>query len=165
MRELKDYLALKVPHVANLGCGGTNPPEMYGIDIQDMPGVDLVADLNQGIPLPDNSFDAVLAIDFLEHIDQKKCIQLMEEIYRILKPGGRLIFEVPSTDGNNMGAFQDPTHNSWWCEKKFWYFLDDEYGKAFRSLYNIRSWFIPKRLETFFNEWNVTYVRGELGKP
>jgi predicted SAM-dependent methyltransferase len=164
MRALTDYLALPGPKVLNLGCGRSNPPEYFGIDIQEMSGVDLVADLNNGIPLPDNTFDAVICTDFLEHLEQKNGIRIMEEIYRVLKPGGRLKFEVPSTDGNNMGAFQDPTHNSWWCEKKFWYFLDDQYGQGFRSLYNIRCWFIPRHLETFFNTYNVTYVRGILEK-
>jgi predicted SAM-dependent methyltransferase len=141
-----------------------NQPETFGIDIQDLPGVDLVADLNEKFPIPDNTFDFAIAKDFLEHIDQKKCIQMMEEIYRILKPGGHLIFDVPSTDGNNMGAFQDPTHVSFWNQNKFWYFLDEKYGKGFRTLYNIRCWFIPRELQTYYNEWNITYVRGILEK-
>jgi predicted SAM-dependent methyltransferase len=165
MRELNKYLQQPSPHIANLGCGHSNQPESYGIDIQDLPGVDLVADLNGPIQLPSNTFDYVKAMDFLEHIDQKNCIKMMEEVYRILKPGGQLIFNVPSTDGNNMGAFQDPTHVSFWNQNKFWYFLDEKYGKGFRTLYNIRCWFIPRELQTYYNEWNITYVRGVLEKP
>jgi predicted SAM-dependent methyltransferase len=166
MRSLAEYLATtnEKSRILNIGCGHKNPPECFGVDILPLQGVDLVHDCNERIPLPDATFDIVIALDFIEHVDQKKSIQLMEEIYRVLKPGGRLKFEVPSTDGNNMGAFQDPTHNSWWCEKKFWYFLDDQYGQGFRSLYNIRCWFIPRHLETFFNTYNVTYVRGILEK-
>jgi predicted SAM-dependent methyltransferase len=164
MRALTDYLASAKVSVCNLGCGRSNPPECFGVDIQELPGVDLVADLNAGIPLPDNTFDMVVCQDFLEHIDMKNRIKIMEEIYRVLKPGGRLKFEVPSTDGNNKGAFADPTHLSFWCQTSFWYYLDDQYGKGFRSLYNIRCWFIPRHLETYDNEWNVTYVRGILEK-
>lgn len=168
MRTLTEYLNSKDrennQNILNLGCGRNNKPFSFGIDIQALEGVDLVADLNKEIPLPSNTFDQVMAFDFLEHIDQKNCINLMEEIYRVLKPGGFLVFDVPSTDGNNQGAFQDPTHVSFWNEKKFWYFLDEKYGKGFRTLYNIRSWFIPTRLETYYNEWNVTYVRGVLEK-
>lgn len=165
MRELSDYLALKLSKaVVNLGCGKQNPPETYGVDIMDVPGVDLVADLNNGIPLPDETFDVVLAIDFLEHIDQKKNIQLMEEIYRILKPGGRLVFEVPSTDGNNQGAFCDPTHNSFWNIYKFKYFMDDKFTEGQRDLYGIRCWFQPEAIESYLNNWNCTYVRGSLLK-
>jgi SAM-dependent methyltransferase len=164
MRSLPAYLNTKAPHILNLGCGRSNQPDSFGVDIQELPGVDLVADLNNGIPLPSNSFDVVKAHDFLEHIDMKNRVKIMEEIYRVLKPGGIFNFIVPSTDGNNRGAFADPTHVSFWNEVSFWYYLDDVYGKGFRSLYNIRCWFIPKHLETYYNEWNVTYVRGNLEK-
>ncbi len=36
----------------------------------------------------------------------------MNEIWRICKPGATLDILVPSTDGR--GAFQDPTHVSFW---------------------------------------------------
>lgn len=165
MRTIAEYRASANKHIVNLGCGRNNPPEYFGIDIQAMPGVDMVADLNQGIPILDSTFDAVLADDFLEHIDMKNRINIMEEIYRILKPGGVLAFNVPSTDGNNRGAFADPTHVSFWNEISFWYYLDDQYGKGFRSLYNIQCHFIPLELKTYYNEWNVTYVQGTLKKP
>jgi O-antigen biosynthesis protein len=166
MRSITEYLqeSFLRPAVLNLGCGRSNPPEYFGIDIQEMSGVDLVADLNNGIPLPDNSFDVVTAQDFLEHLDPRNKIKIAEEIYRVLKPGGIFAFEVPSTDGCNRGAFSDPTHLSFYNEISFWYYLDDQYGKGFRSLYNIQCWFIPRVLETYYNQWNVTYVRGELQK-
>lgn len=149
----------------NLGCGRSNRPEFYGIDIQDIPGVDMVADLSNGIPLPDKSVDVAFANDFLEHIPMgTPGIKIMEEIHRVLKLGGIFRFEVPSTDGNNIGAFQDPTHVSFWNQTKFNYFMADEYGKGFRSLYNIKSHFRPIKIETYYNEWNVTYVRGVLEK-
>jgi SAM-dependent methyltransferase len=44
-------------------------------------------------PLPNNSYDVVIALNVLEHIkDHKLAVQ---EVYRILKPGGLFIFEVP----------------------------------------------------------------------
>lgn len=164
---LQEYLE-KTPvgqRVLNLGCGRRNPPECFGIDILPFQGVDLVADINLGIPLPDTTFDLIVANDFLEHLDPKNKISVMENIYRVLVPGGFFQFEVPSTDGNNRGAFSDPTHISFYNEISFWYFLDDPYGKGFRSLYNIQTWFVPRKLETYYNEWNVTYVRGALQKP
>lgn len=165
-RPLEEYLAGREGKaVINLGCGRANPPECFGVDILEFPGVDLVADLSTGIPVPDSTFDVALAMDFLEHIPQgMPNIRIMEEIHRILKPGGQLHFDVPSTDGNNMGAFQDPTHVSFWNQKKFQYFMADEFGEGFRSLYGIKCWFKPLRLETYYNPWNVTYVRGVLEK-
>jgi SAM-dependent methyltransferase len=166
VRELQEYLdkATIGQRILNLGCGRNNPPDCFGIDILPFEGVDLVADINLGIPLPDDSFDLVIANDFLEHLDPKNKISVMENIYRVLAPGGVFQFEVPSTDGNNRGAFSDPTHISYFNEISFWYFLDDQYGKGFRSLYNIQTWFKPLSLETYYNIHNITYVRGQLQK-
>lgn len=151
--------------VINLGCGRNNPESSFGVDIIDCPGVDMVADLSKSIPLPDNTFDVAFAVDFLEHIPQgAPNIKIMEEIYRILKPGGFLSFEVPSTDGCNIGAFQDPTHVSFWNQMKINYFLKDEFGKGFRSLYDIKCFFEPVSIKTHNNEWGVTYVTGTLKK-
>lgn len=163
--ELKKYLELHKPTVLNLGCGKTKPPEHYGIDIEEYVGVDKVWDLTKGIPVLEGLFDIVIAQDFLEHIPQGEAtVKIMEEIYRVLKPGGSLHTIVPSTDGNNIGAFQDPYHVSFWNKTKFYYFLDDKFGNGFRSLYNTKCWFKPELLETFYNQYDVTYVRATLKK-
>lgn len=44
-------------------------------------------------PLPDNSVDIVIALNVLEHIEDD--ITAIKQIYRILKPGGYAIIEVP----------------------------------------------------------------------
>jgi len=163
--ELKDYLDNNENSILNLGCGKTKPQDQFGIDILNFTGVDLVHDLGEGIPVPTGSFKHIIGQDFLEHLKPEKSIFIMEEIFRVLDFEGVFHFLVPSTDGNNMGAFQDPTHYSFWNEKKFWYFLDDQFGKGFRSLYNINCKFKPLHLETFYNEHNVTYVKGALQKP
>jgi predicted SAM-dependent methyltransferase len=85
------------------------------------------------LPYPDNSVDVIRAYDFLEHIPMGSVISVMEEIYRVLKPGG--IFEsfTPSTDGR--GAFQDPTHVSFWNRNSWSYYSDPEC----RKLYGIKA--------------------------
>jgi len=40
--------------------------------------------------IPDSSFELVIAIGVLHHIDNRVFSQFIEETYRILKPGGRL---------------------------------------------------------------------------
>lgn len=59
-----------------------------------MPGVKWCYDLNN-VPWPydDESTQTVLAIDVIEHLDNPKSI--LEEIYRILIPGGLLQLQVP----------------------------------------------------------------------
>ncbi|WP_433921976.1 class I SAM-dependent methyltransferase [Paenibacillus taichungensis] len=67
----------------DLGCGHTKAEGYLGIDRYHFPGVDIVADLNKGIPLEDNSVDIMLCSHSLEHFDNIYLI--MEEIYRVCK--------------------------------------------------------------------------------
>jgi SAM-dependent methyltransferase len=45
------------------------------------------------IPVADDHFDAILCIAVLEHVDNPA--EVMAEMFRVLKPGGHLILEVP----------------------------------------------------------------------
>lgn len=126
----------------DLGCGRRKRSGYFGIDCQDLPGVNLVCDCNERIPLEDNFADEIVAHDFLEHVNNDRRIHIMSEIWRILKPGGTLESFTPSTDGR--GAFQDPTHYSFWNENSFWYFCDD----AHRELYGISAKFDAIHIST-----------------
>ena len=46
------------------------------------------------LPFADASFDVVTAMDIIEHIDDDKAAS--SEIFRVLKPGGRLLVTVPA---------------------------------------------------------------------
>ena len=86
----------------------------------DQEGADITCDLNEGIPLPDNSVGVINASHVIEHL--RDPIKTMREIHRVLAHGGWVFIEVPSTDGR--GAWQDPTHVSFWNEHSFWYYTD-----------------------------------------
>ena len=93
--------------IVNLGCGNNKRPEEIGVDIIDGPCVDIVADLNRyPMPFDDNSVDVVRSSHCFEHLDD--LVALMEDIHRILKPGGLLEFTVPHV--SNIEFFRDPTH-------------------------------------------------------
>ena len=47
------------------------------------------------IPYPDNSIDGLRALHILEHFSFNEGQKVLEEWYRVLKPGGKLILEVP----------------------------------------------------------------------
>lgn len=47
----------------------------------------------QSIPFPDSNFDVVICNHVLEHVDDDR--KAMQELYRVMKPGGFGIFQVP----------------------------------------------------------------------
>jgi glycosyltransferase involved in cell wall biosynthesis len=126
--------------------GGLNPyPGYTTVDLRE--NADYVCDLNNGIPLPDNSVFVLNASHIIEHLHDKT--KIMSEIHRVLAPGGWAFIDVPSTDGR--GAFQDPTHVSYWNENCFLYYTD-AYLAQFIDNTTIR--FMEYRRETYFpNEW------------
>ncbi|MGA7932953.1 MAG: glycosyltransferase [Kovacikia sp.] len=106
------------PMYIDLGCGPHKRAGFIGVDLTNGPGVDVVADLNQRFPFPDSSVDIVRAYDAIEHLHDR--IYTMNEIWRICKPNALVDIRVPSTDGR--GAFQDPTHVSFWNINSFKYY-------------------------------------------
>jgi len=97
--------------------GGHNPtPGFTSVDI--LPSADVVCDLEQRWPFDDDSVGIIRANHVFEHL--RDPIHTMNELYRVLAPGGWAFIELPSTDGR--GAWQDPTHVSFWNQNSFWYY-------------------------------------------
>jgi SAM-dependent methyltransferase len=126
----------------NLGCGQRLLREHINIDIRPGAGVELVAD-GLHLPFPDDSLDAVRAFDFLEHVPNDKRIAIIEEIWRVLHHDGVFEHLTPSTDGR--GAFQDPTHYSFWCINSWFYFCPILISG--RKHYGIKAEFMPSKLD------------------
>ena len=123
--------------------------------------VDLHGDVFQVLnEYEDSSVGVIRAVDFLEHVPAK--IHLFNEFYRVLAHGGMLLTLTPSTDGR--GAFQDPTHVSYYNSNSFWYFTDPEYSKYVPS---IRCKFQVSKLDNIFPSdfhqlHNIPYVQANL---
>lgn len=144
----------------DLGAAHGKPEGYVGLDHCVGPGVDRVCDLEQGIPLADNSVGLVRASDFVEHI--RDTVHLMNEIYRVLAPGGWLFLGIPSTDGR--GAFMDPTHVSWWNSNSLWYYTLPQFA-AFVP--GIAARFQRSRVITWYpsawhKEHDISYVDAQL---
>lgn len=120
----------------NLGCGFRHMEDFTNIDNREECEPDILCDIvDEGLPFDDNSVDYVFAQDFLEHIPIGMTLPVIEEIYRVLKPGGTFEHLTPSTDGR--GAFMDPTHVSFWNINSWMYYMEDDA----RSLYGITAKF------------------------
>ena len=118
--------------VLDIGCGPTKQlPASVGLDQHPVPGVDLVANLERGLPFTDGSFDQVFAVHVLEHVVD--LLRLMNEIHRVLRPGGVLHVITPSHDFVN--AVADPTHVRFFDVQTFKYFCSVRPGmRVFRPL-------------------------------
>ena len=117
--------ALKVQHSLDLGCG-CKPKDPFkaghvsGIDVRNpdnRPEIKMSDLFVHPIPHKTSSFDYITAFDFIEHVPRimyldGKChfcfVELMNEIYRVLKPGGVFASLTPAFP--HPEAFQDPTH-------------------------------------------------------
>ena len=118
----------------NLGCGLDHVPGYVNIDNRRQVNPDLFCDVTGGLPYPNSSVDYVRAYDFLEHIPSSEVVGVIEEIWRVLKPGGTFESFTPDAE-HGQGAFQDPHHLSFWVENSWVYYSD----KGMRDLYGIKA--------------------------
>jgi SAM-dependent methyltransferase len=95
------------------------------MDICDYPGIDIVRNIEDTPwPIEDNQFKLIRAQHILEHIkDGIAFINILNEIWRVGKPGAIFIGEVPRYDSPNF--FRDPTHVRPLSEHSFDMFLED----------------------------------------
>lgn len=123
------------PVVINLGCGKTRIPGSIGVDRVAIAGsVDVVHDLNvTPYPFESDFADEIHFYHVLEHLDEP--VRKLEEVHRILKPGGVLHMRVPHFSSN--GAFTDITH-----KRPFSYFSFDCFQEG-----NYHSFYTEARFE------------------
>ncbi len=84
-----------------------NPDNYYSADLNS-PRANLHFDITH-IPFSDNTFDVVISSHVLEHIQND--FEAMKELYRILKPNGYAIHQVP-IDTKREKTFEDPNINT-----------------------------------------------------
>jgi hypothetical protein len=127
----------------NLGCSDQQMADMVNVDRWTPPWatpenfqcVDLEA-----LPWPweTGSVEHIRMADIIEHLANK--IGTMNELHRVLKPGDTVEIIVPTTDGR--GAWQDPTHVSFWNRNSFFYFEDGNiHLERFKDAYGITARF------------------------
>jgi len=112
-----------LPHeriILHLGSGGNciRKPGFINIDGNLFQPKNLWLDITLGLPFPANSVDAIVASHVLEHLKEKQVRKVLEESYRVLKPGGGVRFITPNLgkaieayvrgDGVFFGDWPDP---------------------------------------------------------
>ena len=135
----------------DLGCGNLprnplNANLVIGVDVSLSPPYKVVngsLEYRQafpGLPLPfeSNQINSISAFDFLEHIPRSDrtskgefsnpFIDIMNEIHRILKPGGLFISLTPCYP--SPAAFTDPTHVNFISDSSHLYFSGPNFAKV-----------------------------------
>lgn len=82
----------------NIGCGNRFHPDWFNIDQTSKSPEVQVANLEKGIPLPDQSMEVVYHSHVLEHIPKQFVDSFLSENYRVLKPGGICRIVVPDLE-------------------------------------------------------------------
>lgn len=109
------------PLIVELGCGRKERPGRITIDKADMPHVNIVADIEDGLGyLPDKSIDEIHCRSVLEHIEHFE--KLMSEIVRVLKDTGTAHIFVPHF--SNPYYYSDFTHTRFFGLYTFYYFVE-----------------------------------------
>jgi hypothetical protein len=103
----------------DFGCGPRKREGFLGVDRHPFAGVDHVVDLTQAPwPWPDNSVEEAHASHFIEHLTAVERTRFVNELYRILIPGGKCQVIVPHWA--SCRAYGDPTHQ-WPPVSEFWF--------------------------------------------
>lgn len=103
-----------------LGAGKDAQDGWINIDFYPFPKIDYVADITKGIPLEDSSVDLVYSQDFMEHLPPESKVFVINEIWRVLKNGGRMEHWIPNAGSRN--DFGSPSHLSHWNLQQFEHF-------------------------------------------
>ena len=149
-KDIEKLLKEKSGIRLDIGCGTNKNPGFVGIDILDLPDVDIVWDIEKTPwPLPDECVIMATASHVLEHIEPHGgiFIDVMNEIWRVMKIGGQFAFVVPH--GESPGFIQDPTHCNPMNETTMHYFDPDpenkSMGQALYGFYRPKPWKIERQ--------------------
>lgn len=153
----------------DIGCGSNKNKGFVGIDYKQYGDVDIVHDIEvTPWPLPDECVTTAVASHVLEHINPHGgvFIDVMDEIWRVLKPGAQFAFVVPHAA--SPGYAQDPTHCNMINETTMHYFdPDPEYASMGPSLYNFyrpKPWKIIKQYFSYVGNLEVLLEKRPVDK-
>ena len=104
--------------ILDLGCSINKIEGSLGVDIDPANNPDVICDLNKfPYPFEESSVDRIYARHILEHLGD--LYGIFKEVYRVLKPGGDFLIEVPHFSCRV--AYSEPEHNRF-----FSYFMFDK---------------------------------------
>ena len=83
----------------HIGCGEINSPEYINIDARKDKHIHIVTrNIFRLWMIPANTADLIYMCHILEHVPRSQLSEVLKEMYRILKPNGKLRISVPDFD-------------------------------------------------------------------
>lgn len=153
----------------NIGCGNkpwaSSPEDLWiNVDIQALPGVDVVCDCRKPLPFGSGEFDHVRADNFLEHLAYPDNIHCINQIDRVLKVGGICTIIVPRFP--SPGSVQDPGHVSFYTERSalYWNTYPMPKGTPYSKLAGFTSQLVATQIIKYGDSHEEEYLRFELVK-
>lgn len=83
--------------VIELG-GGDRPYFRPNLDVRSGTSIDIVADFNEPLPIPENEYNGVFSQFCIEHLSWRKVKLFISEVHRILKNNGKAVFITANTE-------------------------------------------------------------------
>ena len=102
----------------NWGCGQQGEPGWINSDIKEGPGIDISCDIQDGLPLESDSLDYIVSIHALPMISYPDVVSVLQELKRVLKPGGVLRLGLPDLDKGIQAYHKN--------ERDYFFIPDDE---------------------------------------
>jgi hypothetical protein len=94
-RKKREPKPMPAPRL-HIGAGRARLDGWVNVDLQPLPGVDVVADVTQGLRF--TGVEALFAEHFLEHLPVAAAIGFLQEAHRVLVDGGWIRLSTPNLD-------------------------------------------------------------------
>jgi hypothetical protein len=111
----------------DLGAGKNGKEGFTKVDRRAFPGIDVVAELTEKWPWEDSSVDEAYMSHTLEHFNGPQRVFVMNELYRVLKPGAKCQIITPHWCSSR--AYGDFTHQWPPVGEMFYYYLSKTWRK------------------------------------
>ncbi len=175
---IADKISIKEDVILNIGVGNgflekllqKNRKKVHSLDPSSAAIVGLKESLglsdsavkvgySQEMPFPDSCFDVVIMSEVIEHLDDEVLSKTLQEVRRVLRPGGRFIGTVPADENLKESLCVCPK-----CSHIFhrWGHIQDFNEKRLKKILSIQfdNCLISRH---FFGDWRLVNWKGKLG--
>ncbi len=133
----------------NLGAGTDIHPDAVNVDKRNLPGIQVVQDLDAHPWAIAGQYDTILALDIFEHLEDVPAA--MDECWRLLAPDGTLVIRGPTSNSPNLWV--DVTHQRAFTPHSFDHFdPETELGRKYH--YGSHPWLV---LASNSEDGNITF--------